>query len=39
VETAAKPLGLSPEQVLQLTRVIAREAELAAIGEFERKAA
>ena len=39
VKTAGKPLGLSPEQMLQITRTIAREAELTAIGEFEKTAA
>lgn len=34
-EAAGKSLGLSPEQILQITRTVAREAELTAIAEFE----
>ena len=37
VKAAGKSLGLSPGQILQITRTVARDAELSAIAEFENE--
>jgi hypothetical protein len=35
VKAAGEPLGLSRDQILQITRTVARDAELTVIAEFE----
>ena len=37
VQVAGKSLGLSRDQILQITRTVARDAELSAIAEFENE--